>query len=64
MSVIVPAWIRERNEQGVWAVLGSEPPPDSPERFISADRVESVVESEHEANGRRFGVIVIKGDLP
>jgi hypothetical protein len=51
MTAVIPAWIRKRDETGVWAILGSEPP---------AARVESVVESEHEAGGRRFGIIVAR----
>jgi hypothetical protein len=60
MSTIMPAWIRKRDETGVWAILGSEPPADAKETFIPAEQVESVVESEHEVNGFKFGVIVWK----
>jgi len=60
MTTIIPAWIRKRDETGVWAILGSEPPADARETFIPASRVESVVESEHEVEGRRFGVIALK----
>jgi hypothetical protein len=60
MTAIIPAWIRKRDEAGVWAVLGSEPPADAKETFIPAERFESVVESEHEVDGRRFGVIALK----
>jgi hypothetical protein len=60
MTAVIPAWIRKRDETGVWAILGSEPPADAQETFIPAARVESVVESEHEAGGRRFGIIVAR----
>ena len=60
MTTIIPAWIRKRDETGVWAILGSEPPADAQETFIPAEQVESVVESEHEVDGRRFGVIALK----
>lgn len=62
MSIIVPAWIKERREDGIVAILGSEPPADAQPRFIPADAVESVVESEHEVNGLRFGVLVLRHD--
>jgi hypothetical protein len=60
MTTIMPAWIRKRDETGVWAILGSEPTADAKETFIPAEQVESVVESEHEIEGRKFGVIVWK----
>ncbi|NBW12083.1 MAG: hypothetical protein EBR82_29035 [Caulobacteraceae bacterium] len=60
MTTIIPAWIRKRDEAGVWAILGSEPKADAKETFIPAAHVASVVESEHEAGGRRFGVIVAR----
>jgi hypothetical protein len=60
MTTIMPAWIRKRDETGVWAILGSEPPADAQETFIPAANVESVVESEHEVGGRRFGIIVAR----
>ena len=63
MSVIVPAWIKERREDGIVAILGSEPPADAQPRFIPAAAVESVVESEHEVNGMRFGVLVLRNEL-
>jgi hypothetical protein len=62
MTTIIPAWIREHNKDGVWAILGSEPPADATDEFIEAGRLESVVASDHEANGRKFGVIVMKGE--
>lgn len=63
MSTIVPAWIKERREDGIVAILGSEPPADAQPRFIPAAAVESVVESEHEVNGLRFGVLVLRHDV-
>lgn len=60
---IIPAWIRKRDETGVWAILGSEPPLDAEEQFIEIELVENVVESEHEMNGRRFSIIMAK-DFP
>jgi hypothetical protein len=60
MTTIMPAWIRKRDETGVWTILGSEPPADAQEVFIPAEQVESVVESEHECEGRRFGIIVAR----
>lgn len=57
---IIPAWIRKKDESGVWAVLGSEPTKDAKEEFIPAEKIENVVLSEKESNGRTFGVIVLK----
>lgn len=63
MSIIVPAWIKERREDGVLAILGSEPPADAVARFVPNDAIESVVESEHEVNGLRFGILVLRHDV-
>ena len=60
---IIPAWVRKRDEAGVWAILGSEPALDAEEQFIPIELVEKVVESEHEMNGRRFSIIISK-DFP
>lgn len=57
---IVPAWIRKRDEQGAWAILGSEPKQDAKEVFIPAARIESVVMHETEVDGRKFGILVLK----
>jgi hypothetical protein len=63
MTTIIPAWIRKRDDTGVWAILGSEPPSDAQEQFIEIELIENVVESEHEMNGRRFSIIMAK-DFP
>ena len=60
MSVIVPAWVKERTESGVLAILGSEPPADAVLTFVPSEIIESIVESEHEVNGLRFAVIVLR----
>jgi len=60
---IIPAWIRKRDDSGIWAILGSEPPLDAEEQFIPNELIEKVVESEHEMNGRRFSIIMAK-ELP
>lgn len=57
---IIPAWIRKRDETGVWAILGSEPPADAQEVFVPESRVESVVMHDQEVNGRKFGILVLK----
>jgi hypothetical protein len=55
--LIIPAWIRRRDETGVWAVLGSQPPADAPERFIPAAEIESVVTHEGETG---FGMLILR----
>jgi hypothetical protein len=60
VSVIVPAWVKERTEKGVLAILGSEPPADAVPTFVPSESIESIVESEHEVNGLRFAVIVLR----
>jgi hypothetical protein len=59
-TIMMPAWIRKHDAEGVWAVLGSEPKADAKGAFIPARQVVSVTESNHEIEGRRFGVIVWK----
>lgn len=60
MTTIVPAWVKERTEKGVLAILGSEPPADAKATFVPSEQIQSVVESEHEANGLRFAVIILR----
>lgn len=59
---IMPAWIREQTDAGVWAVLGSEPPLDAPEKFIPSEEIESVVvpPGAPVVQNRSFGVIVLR----
>jgi hypothetical protein len=57
---IIPAWIRKRDEKGIWALLGSQPQIDGKEEFIPLEHIENVVESEHEQHGRKFAVITLK----
>lgn len=57
---IIPAWIRKRDETGVWAILGSEPPINAQEVFVPESRIESVVMHDQEVNGRKFGILVLK----
>ena len=56
---IVPAWIRKRDETGVWAILGSEPPLDAKEVFVPESQIESVVMHDQEVHGRKFGILVL-----
>lgn len=60
MTVIVPAWIKERRADGVVAILGSEPQADAEPTFVPADEIESVVESGHEVAGLMFAVLVLR----
>lgn len=60
MTVIVPAWIKERRADGVVAILGSEPQADAEPTFVPADEIESVVESGHETGGLIFGVLMLR----
>jgi hypothetical protein len=59
-TIMVPAWIRRHDAEGVWAILGSEPKADAKETFIPAEQVASVTESPMERDGRRFGMIVFR----
>jgi hypothetical protein len=58
----MPAWIKERREDGVLAILGSEPPVDAEPQFIPIEKIENVIESEHEVNGLRFAIIVMRDE--
>ena len=59
---IMPVWIKERREDGVLAILGSNPPADAEPQFIWSERIESVCESEFEVNGLRFALLVLKDE--
>ena len=37
-TIMMPAWIRKHDAEGVWAVLGSEPPLDAKEVFFQSRR--------------------------
>jgi hypothetical protein len=60
MTTIMPAWIKERTPEGVLCIPGSQPSADSKPTLIPNEDIESVTESEHEQNGLRFGIIVLK----
>lgn len=62
MTTIVPAWIRKRDETGVWAILGSEPRTDATEVFVPAEKIENVVMHDEEVFGRFFGIIIFKNE--
>lgn len=59
---IMPVWIKEQDEKGVWALLGSEPPKDAQDEFVSKERILNVVIHPESPviNGRRFAMLVLK----
>lgn len=63
MTTIMPAWIKEQSERGVVAILGSEPPTDAIPQFVPRSSIERVVVSEHEINGMRFGILILRHDV-
>lgn len=59
---IMPAWIREQDDKGVWALLGSEPSKDSQDEFIPKEKILNIVIHPDGPNidGRRFAMIVLR----
>lgn len=59
---LMPVWIKERRDDGLLALLGSEPPADAEPQFIPIERIVRVIESEHEVDGLRFAIVVLRDE--
>lgn len=59
---IMPVWIKEQDEKGVRALLGSEPPEDAQDEFVPMERIMNVVVHQESPviNGRRFAILVLR----
>jgi hypothetical protein len=63
-TTIMPAWIKEKTPEGVLCIPGSQPQKDSKPTLIPNEDIQSVTESEHQQDGLRFAIIILKTQPP
>jgi len=59
--ICMPVWVSKESEEGIHALLGSEPRTDSPLEWIPRACLESLVFAEAPAvEGKRFAMVVLR----
>lgn len=54
---LMPIWIKERREDGILALLGSQPPADAQPVFIPHSRIKRIIEA-----GQGFAMVVLEDE--